>query len=139
MMILLVEDDALIAMTLEAALADQGYTVRGPASTAERALQLCELSRPDLALVDINLRDGNGRGIDLARELLSRWGVPSLFVSGQQAQAQQNKDAALGYISKPYTMQTVIDSIEVAMAIATGRRFPPPKIPHGLEVFAPAP
>ena len=135
MMILLVEDEPLIAMALEAELTDAGHTVRGPASTAWRALQLAEIATPDLALVDINLRDGVGQGIQLARELLSRFNIPSLFVSGQRAEAQANRDAALGFIEKPYNPAVVLKSIEVARSIRNGDTPPPQAIPRELELF----
>ena len=131
--ILLVEDDAIIAMTLEAALADAGYVVRGPASTAARGLEIAEREPPDLALVDINLRDGSN-GIDLARELLNRWGIPSLLISGQRMEAYANRDAALGYIGKPYSPDTVLASIEVAKHMIDGLP-PPTPLPRELELF----
>ena len=134
MMILLVEDDFLIAMTLEAELTDAGHTVRGPASSASRALQLVELAVPDLALVDINLRDGRGQGIGLARALRQRWGVPSFFLSGQSSEARANRDAALGLISKPYRSETVLKAIDLAEALRAGQT-PPAALPHELELF----
>ena len=133
-MILLVEDEPLIAMALESELTDAGHTVRGPASTAARALQLAEISAPDLALVDINLRDGTGKGITLARELLTR-GTPSLFVSGQGMEARANRDAAIGLIEKPYSPEVVLKAIDVARLIFEGRSPAPDSIPRGLELF----
>ena len=120
-MILVVEDDALIAMTLEGALSDAGHTVRGPASTARRALQIAEAAAPELALVDINLRDGRGSGIGLARQLQDRWGVWSYFVSGQRAEAYAAREVALGYIEKPYDTETVLAAIDVAVLIKYGQ------------------
>jgi len=131
--ILLVEDEPLIAMSLEAGLSDAGHHVLGPASTAGRALALAEDSRPELALVNIELRDGSS-GADLARTMRARWGVPSLFISGQVLEARRNEAAALGYIAKPYTPEIVLAAVEVVKAIIEGRR-PPPPIPRGLELF----
>jgi DNA-binding LytR/AlgR family response regulator len=91
--------------------------------------------QPALALVDINLRDGRGAGIGLARELLSRWGIPSLFVSGQRAEAWANRETALGYMSKPYRQETILRSIEVAEHIIEARPPPPPEVPAGLKLF----
>ena len=132
MLILLVEDDPLIAMSLEATLTDAGYEILGPASTASRGLELAQHTVPELALVNINLRDGSN-GIELARELLSRWGVASLFVSGQAMEARRNQDAALGYIGKPYSSETVLGSVAAAEALLHGQA--PPRIPQGLELF----
>ena len=135
MQILVVEDETLIAMDIEALLTDAGHTVRGPASTAALALELAELSRPDLALVNINLRDGHGAGIGLARELLDRWGVPSLFISGKAREAAQNSDAALGHLKKPYRLESVLASVEVAKLMMDGQRVPETAVPRELTVF----
>lgn len=132
MNVLLVEDDALIAMSLEAALSDAGHVVSGPAATASGGLEIAEAGRPDLALVDINLRDGSN-GVELARELRRRWGVPCFFVSGQKMEADANQDAALGFIGKPYAPEAVVASIEVARKILNGRR--PCAVPHGLVLY----
>ena len=137
MKILLVEDEPLLAMMLEAELADAGHTLQGPASTAKRAIEIAEHEQPDLALIDIKLRDGSS-GINLARELLTRWGVPSLFVSGQRMAAYANRDLALGYIGKPYTPDTVLASIEVAERIIAGNQPAPEEIPPALELFTKA-
>ena len=51
--ILICEDDALIAMGWAAMLADGGYTVVGPAHSAEKALKMAYQHLPSLALVDI--------------------------------------------------------------------------------------
>ena len=112
-----------------------GYTVCGPTASAADALKLAERRPPKLAIVNINLRDGRGAGIELARELLDRWGVPSLFVSGQRVEARANRDAALGYIGKPYRPETVLKSVEVALLISEGRSPPRTAVPPELELF----
>ena len=61
--ILIVEDEAVIAMEIEMRLGKMGYEIIGNAATGEKALAIAEASRPDLALMDINLvgpRDGVG-------------------------------------------------------------------------------
>ena len=136
MEILVVEDEALIAMDIEAALTDAGHLVRGPASTATRALALAEMSRPDLALVNINLRDGHGSGIHLARELQRRWSTPSVFISGQGEEARANQDAALGHLSKPYRMEAVVQTVEAAKLLIDGQPVPDYALPHELRLFS---
>lgn len=131
-LVLIVEDEALLAMMLEASLTDAGYRVLGPVSSEKQAMQLAETTRPDLALVDIRLRDG-GSGIAVARHLRER-GIPSLFVSGQGEEARANRESAVGYLGKPYLPATVLASIEVIRSLAGGTR-PPPPIPAGLELF----
>jgi two-component system, response regulator PdtaR len=65
--ILIVEDEALIALELESLLQDDGHLPIGIAATAREAMALGELE-PDLALVDVHLADGP-TGIDVARRL----------------------------------------------------------------------
>lgn len=131
MRILLVEDEAFIARMLHDALERAGHELLGPVERVADRLALAEQTRPDLALVNINLKDG-GLGTDLARDLLNRWGVPSLFVSGQLLDARRNQDVALGYIKKPYAPETVVQSVEVAQGLMNGQE--PKQVPAGLKL-----
>ena len=72
--VLVVEDDFLIAMQSEAALADAGFVVIGTAATAEEAVSLATGERPSLAIMDIRLA-GKRDGIDAARELFQKFGI----------------------------------------------------------------
>ena len=136
MRVLIVEDEALIAMALADSLEDAGHEVVGPAATMAEALALCEAApRPELAVLDINLRDGSN-GVDVARALLARWGVQSIFASGAMMEARRARDIALGYIRKPYEAETVLRGVEVAREVMDGRT--PRHLPAGLELFATA-
>ena len=80
---MIVEDEALIAYSLEDALRDFGMDVAGPfASCAEALACLCGSQVPALAVVDAVLRDGTC--LELARELTRRH-VPFLIYSGRDA------------------------------------------------------
>jgi DNA-binding response OmpR family regulator len=130
--ILVAEDDAAIAIMLEAELTDAGYQVVGPAATAANALLLAQATGPDLALININLEDGSN-GVELARALLENCGAPCLFVSGNMNEARAARDAAIGYIAKPYQPDTLLRAIKVAKAIMNGEK--PDTVPRGLELF----
>jgi DNA-binding response OmpR family regulator len=132
MRILVVEDEALIALVLVEILAEGGHEVVGPAATVEQALALCEDAPPQLALLDITLQ-GGGSGLDVARALFGRWGVPSIFASSQVCEARRARDIALGCIQKPYAVETVLRSIEAARAVMGGT--PPANPPKGFEMF----
>jgi len=133
MRILIVEDEMIAALDLEGTLEEAGHTVVGCAMTTEDALMVVGYDCPDLALVNINLKDGHGAGIELARVLLERYGVPSLFVSGQIRDARKNRDVALGYLMKPWRSKTLLASIEVADRIIHGQKAEP--VPQELELF----
>ena len=135
MRILIVEDEALIAWMLADSLEDGGHEVVGPATTMAEALALCEVEAPppELAVLDINLRDGSN-GVDVARALFARWGVLSIFASGQMMEAWRARDVALGYIRKPYEAETVLRSVEVAREVMSGAE--PRAVPAGLELVS---
>ncbi len=62
----IVEDEVVIAHTIESTLDDLGYEYCGPASSYGEALELLETDKPDLLLLDINLA-GKKDGIDLKK------------------------------------------------------------------------
>ena len=136
MRILIVEDEALIAMMLADSLEDGGHEVLGPSATMAEALALCEAAAPPvLAVLDINLRDGNN-GVDVARALFARWGVRSIFASGQVEEARRARDIALGCVRKPYAPQAVLRGVEVAREVMDGRT--PRHVPAGFDLFSAA-
>lgn len=134
LLVLVVEDEPVIAASIEWELMAAGHEVLGPASSVDEAQELVRRRRPDLAFVDINLA-GADEGVGLARDLRRRWGVHSLFVTGQITQARQNSDAALGVLAKPFAFESLVACVPAAAELVSGRT--PPRIPRGLEVFAP--
>lgn len=135
MLILIVEDDPLIALDLETILIDGGHFVQGPVSSMERAIRSMEqLDARDLALVDINLI-GAGTGIDVARELKARWQVHSLFVTAQEREARAHQEVALGYIRKPFTSSIILAAVRLAQKLLHGQQILPSWIPPQMEMF----
>ena len=134
MRILFVEDDPIIALSAEQTLTSAGHDVIGPFYTAEDALVGASGARADMAVVDINL-SGHNEGLDVARQLRKRHGLPSVFATGQADVARGNKDAALGFLQKPYTDVALRDLVDVVATILKGGLPPPPSIPAGLELF----
>lgn len=132
MIVLIVEDEPLTAMALELELEGAGHRVLGPAATVKEAEELMSATRPDIALLDINLQ-GGGDAVALARRLMRR-GVGTLFTSGQIATARANPDAACGLVAKPYDPRTVLLAIEVVKDMAAGRQ--PAAVPLRLELFS---
>jgi two-component system, response regulator PdtaR len=131
-LVLVVEDEPVIAASIEWELMAAGHEVLGPASSVEEAEALIGRQLPDLALVDINLA-GADEGVALARDLKREHGVHSLFVTGQIAQARQNCDAALGVLAKPFAFESLVACVPAAVELIGGRR--PARLPRGLEVF----
>jgi DNA-binding NarL/FixJ family response regulator len=115
--LLIVEDDALVASYIRDVLEESGFVVLGTPSTGAEALALAGALRPRLALVDIRLA-GPLDGIEVACELLSRYEVPSIFLSGvvdpevlERARAAQ----PLGFLPKPFRPSQVFNALEEAL------------------------
>ena len=108
--VLLVEDDAEAAVALTEALDAAGHRVVGPFHSAEAAEAATALHPLDVALLDINL-SGEATGVDLARSLKARWGVPVIFLSGDVSAAAANAELAAAMVIKPYTGRDVLDAL----------------------------
>ncbi|MGH7026568.1 response regulator [Brevundimonas sp.] len=108
--ILLVEDDAEAAAALTEALDAAGHRIVGPFHSAEAAEAATALHPIDVALLDIHL-SGEATGVDLARSLKARWGVPVVFLSGDVSAAAANAELAAAMVIKPYTGRDVLDAL----------------------------
>lgn len=134
MRILVVEDNVILALCVSNTLVDAGHEVIGPAKTAAEGLHLAQLTRPDLALLNIDL-GSEAKGTHLAWMLSSLFRTPVLFVSGDKDEAWAARNTALGYIAKPCTSATLLKSVELAEALAGGAAPEGLHIPHGLTLF----
>jgi len=104
--VLIVEDQALLAMELEMVISESGCEVVGCAMDTAGALGLAEQHRPDLALVDINLLDGM-TGPDIARRLIGDYGSAVVFLTANPEQIPDGFAGALGAVSKPFDEATI--------------------------------
>ena len=133
--VLIVEDEALLAMQLEALLADAGHEVVGWAMTSQEALQIFHQMKPDLVFVDLQLADGN-TGIEVARQIQATDSPAVVFITANSRMLPEDFAGALGVIGKPYSMQ----GIQAALTyLYEGIRTPPPgcQLPRSLTL-APA-
>jgi DNA-binding response OmpR family regulator len=104
---LIVEDQLLIAMSLEAYLEDVGYDLAGPFVTRADALEWLETATPDLAILDYKLNDGSC--VELARTLRER-GVPFVVYSGQRPDRSLPPEfQGMPWIEKPCPRATFLD------------------------------
>jgi DNA-directed RNA polymerase specialized sigma24 family protein len=78
--ILIIEDEPLIAMDLEALVEGLGHNVTGVARTRTEAVKLAAQKRPGLILADIQLADGSS-GLDAVNDLLKSFEVPVIFIT----------------------------------------------------------
>ena len=120
--VLIVEDEALIAMELEGLVEDAGHTVAGWASTAEEAMVLVEATKPDLAFVDLQLADGY-TGMDVARFIGEKHRSIVVFMTANPRWLPDDLQGAVGVMAKPYTMNGVLAALRY---LHEGIRRPPP-------------
>lgn len=95
--ILVVEDEALVAMLLEDLLADLGCEVVGPAMRLQEGLELARINGIDAAILDINL--AGERSYPIA-DLLDAKRVPLLFVTGYGHSGRPGREDRV--LQKPY-------------------------------------
>lgn len=105
--VLIIEDDALIAMGLEELLAEHGYEVCGVARTSDEAVALAQVRQPGLLLADVQLAQGTS-GIDAVNAIADRLDIPAIFVTAYPELLLTGETAEPTYlISKPYDAATL--------------------------------
>jgi CheY-like chemotaxis protein len=97
--ILIVEDEALVAMLVEDALLDAGAEVIGPVATVAEAMSLLDASAPDAAVLDLNLA---GETSTPVADVLSARGVPFVVATGYGAEGLPPGHATVPVLAKPY-------------------------------------
>lgn len=115
--ILIIEDEKSDADLLSMRLLHRGYTPCAVAESGKEAIQKAIASKPDLALVDIRLH-GEMDGIDVAKILRSRYGIPCIFVTAHddsETLQRASRSEAYAYIIKPFTDRELFSAIEIAM------------------------
>lgn len=109
--VLIVEDEIFVALDLENILMSSGFAVSGIAADQASALAFAGVS--DIALVDVNLRDG-ATGPAIARTLARQYGVRIVFVTANPAQIGDFEDLALEVVNKPFRADAIISSVQHA-------------------------
>ncbi len=123
--IMIVEDEVLTAVDLEGVLMDLGHTVVGMAPTRERAVQVAERTRPDLVLMDINLENSTGDGIDAAGDIRERFGIPVIFITAyadQEVLSRAQQVLPWAYLLKPFVERELAAAIQMTLAHADWQR-----------------
>ncbi|HEY0744752.1 MAG TPA: response regulator [Chryseosolibacter sp.] len=115
--ILIVEDSFIVSFHLEKILESEGYEVIGTQATGEGAIDAISNRQPDLVLMDIMLA-GNLDGIESARVIRSRFGVPVIFITAltDHGTIQRAKiTEPFGYLTKPFEDRQIATVIELAL------------------------
>ena len=115
--VLVIEDEAVVAIDVCHRLRRLGYVVAGQADTGEEAVRLAGELAPDLVLMDIMLA-GQMDGIDAAAAIRDRYGVPVVFLTAHSDRATLRRAGAAGpygYLIKPFEERELQSALEIAL------------------------
>lgn len=106
--VLVIEDEMMVAMGLEMALADAGYEVIGPFGRLDQALDAARNGHMDMALLDVNVR---GEEVFPVAEVLSARGIPFAFLTGYGPESLPVGLAHQRILSKPFRADTLVATV----------------------------
>jgi CheY-like chemotaxis protein len=115
--ILLVEDDDVIAKVADWRLKNLGYTVCGRATSGAEAMELVVNARPDLVLMDINIK-GDVDGIETAKMIKDGFKIPVVYVTSHSDGPTLERAKAThpdGFIVKPFDDKDLRVAIQLAL------------------------
>lgn len=115
--IIIVEDEIIVAKSIQQTLEGLGYAVPELATSGEEAISKISQNSPDLVLMDIVL-PGDMDGIETARHIDRHYGIPIVFVTGHHDQAtvnRANETNPVGYVLKPFTNQELHAAVKSAL------------------------
>jgi response regulator NasT len=113
--ILVAEDEALIRMDLVEMLQGAGYEVIAEATNGQEAVELAQLHKPDLAILDVKMPVMDG--ISAAEKIINLAPVLMLTAFSQKELIDRARDAGvMAYVVKPFTIGDLIPAIEIAIS-----------------------
>ena len=113
--ILVAEDEALIRMDLVEMLVEAGYEVVAEASDGAQAIELAQLHKPDLAILDVKMPILDG--ISAAEKIITISPVLMLTAFSQRELVERARDAGvMAYVVKPFSIGDLVPAIEIAIS-----------------------
>lgn len=109
--VLIVEDEIFVALEIEQVVETAGLAVGAIAADQAAALEAAPYC--DIALVDLNLRDGP-TGPDIGMALASQYGLRVIYVTANPSQIGDASVAAMGVVIKPFRPQSIRAALELA-------------------------
>ena len=120
--VLIVEDEAMIAMLLAEVLSEMGHEVCATAATDDAAVAAAFRHKPDLMIVDEWLRQGSG--ISAVAEITRSGYIPHVFVTGDPLIGKSLGPGTIT-IQKPFTISELVKAVKSALAAPDGGGFHP--------------
>ena len=115
--ILIVEDENIVARSIQNQLERLGYATPVMVSSGEESIVKAQEIRPDLVLMDINLA-GEMNGIQAAKEIHVRFDIPIVYLTAyadEETIQHAKPTAASGYLIKPFSVRELRATIEMAL------------------------
>ncbi len=117
--IMIIEDDLLLLLVEERLVKRLGYQVVGTASDGVVALSMIRKVKPDILLVDINIK-GKLNGVDIIENLmLDGEHIPVIYLTGEQDPELVNRaknEVCVDFLTKPVTSDVLKESLEKAVS-----------------------
>ena len=116
--LLIVEDEPIIALELQETLKRRGYDVPEIAGSADTVFEAFRSAKPDLVLMDINLRSYTD-GIDAAKRLSLFGSTPIVFITANEDANVEKRARGTSnsyYIKKPFDEERLVELIEQILA-----------------------
>jgi CheY-like chemotaxis protein len=108
--VLLVEDEAISALSLRIHLTSMGYEVLGPIASGEEAVAVALSEHPLCILMDINLI-GRMTGLDAAEEICRHDKIPIIFITGYanpEIREEADRIGHVAYLEKPVNVKALV-------------------------------
>jgi PAS domain S-box-containing protein len=115
--ILVVEDEVIVAKSIQKRLKGLGYAVPTTAASGEEALRVAEETQPDLVLMDIKLK-GAMDGIETAQRIQATWDIPVIYLTAyadEETLERAKVTQPFGYLLKPFELSELRTTVEMAL------------------------
>lgn len=125
--VLIVEDEMIIAMDMEALVQDCGHDVLASAASLQEVESLPSELNPQLAFVDLHLAQGSN-GFQVCAHIKARWPEALIvFLTANVAKIPEDFSGAHGVIAKPFSHAGVMNALRY---LSEGVLDPPPSVPR---------
>lgn len=132
MKILIVSDEPLLALGLQEALSSAGHEVVGPVPSSHAALDLARFEQPTLAIVDLDHPQPE-EAVQLVALLGDLLHIETL-VASSDPETIRRCGSALGQLQKPFSLEDVPRSVDLAQELAAGKRPSHAQLPSSLRL-----